>query len=89
MSIAQEVKNDLIKKFARNEKDTGSVEVQVAILSERVSNLTDHLKKFKKDFSARRGLLILVGRRRNLLNYIKKQDSARYDAIISSLGLRK
>jgi small subunit ribosomal protein S15 len=89
MSITTEVKHDLIKKFARSESDTGSAEVQIAILSERIINLTEHLKKFKKDFSSRRGLLILVGRRRSLLNYLKKCDNSRYEAVIAALGLRK
>ncbi|GAB4168191.1 MAG: 30S ribosomal protein S15 [Rickettsiaceae bacterium] len=89
MSITQERKTDLIKEYATAENDTGSVEVQCSILSERISNLTEHLKNNHKDFSSRRGLLILVGRRRRLLSYLKKCSLERYVTLINKLGLRK
>jgi small subunit ribosomal protein S15 len=89
MSITQERKGELIKEYARAEGDTGSPEVQVAILSERIANLTEHLKEHKKDFHSRRGLLIMVGQRRGLLDYLKRKDSERYDTLIQRLGLRR
>jgi small subunit ribosomal protein S15 len=89
MSITQERKTDLIKEYATTDNDTGSVEVQCAVLTERIKNLTEHLKENHKDFSSRRGLLILVGRRRRLLSYLKKCSLARYVNLISRLGLRK
>ncbi len=89
MSIMQERKTELIKEYATTESDTGSVEVQCAILSERVNNLTAHLKENHKDFSSRRGLLILVGRRRSLLTYLKKRSLDRYIQLIGRLNLRK
>lgn len=89
MSITQERKGELIGEFARAEGDTGSPEVQVAILSERIRNLTEHLKEHKKDFHSRRGLLIMVGQRRALLDYLKRKDSGRYDTLIQRLGLRR
>ena len=89
MSITQERKTELMKEFATVENDTGSVEVQCAVLTERIKNLTDHLKDNHKDFSSRRGLLMLVGRRRSLLAYLKKQSEERYSALIAKLGLRK
>lgn len=89
MSITQERKTDLIKEYATNENDTGSVEVQCAVLTERIANLTEHLKENHKDFSSRRGLLILVGRRRRLLNYLKKCSLGRYMTLINRLGIRK
>ena len=89
MSITQERKQELIKEYATAEGDTGSPEVQVAVLSERIKNLTEHLKEHKKDFHSRTGLLKLVGRRRNILNYLKKKDVQRYRALIEKLGLRK
>lgn len=89
MSITKERKNDLIKEHATGENDTGSVEVQCAVLTERIKNLTEHLKSNHKDFSSRRGLLILVGRRRSLLEYLKKNSLDRYVSLISKLGLRK
>lgn len=88
MSIKSEVKQDLIGKFSRDEKDTGSVEVQCAVLSERIKNLTDHLKENAKDHSSRRGLLMLVSRRRRLLAYLKKKSTERYAALIKELGLK-
>ena len=88
MSITAERKQELIKEFAINEGDTGSPEVQVAILSERIKNLTEHLKEHKKDFHSRRGLIVMVGQRRRLLDYTKKTSQERYENIISRLGLR-
>lgn len=89
MSITADRKAELIKEYGTKEGDTGSPEVQVAILSERILNLTEHLKEHKKDFHSRRGLLMLVGQRRRLLDYTKKKDVARYQSIISRLGLRR
>jgi|TARA_B110000211_G_C13637925_1_gene360313 small subunit ribosomal protein S15 len=89
MSITQERKTELIQEFANAANDTGSVEVQCAVLTERIKNLTDHLKDNHKDFSSRRGLLMLVGRRRRLLAYLKKQSLDRYIVLINKLGLRK
>jgi small subunit ribosomal protein S15 len=89
MSVAAERKNELIKEYATHEGDTGSPEVQVAILSERIINLTEHLKSHKKDFHSRRGLLIMVGQRRRLLDYVKRKDTGRYEILIKRLGLRR
>jgi len=89
MSITAEKKQKLIKQFARGKDDTGSSEVQIAVLSERINNLTTHFKTNAKDHISRRGLLILVGRRRSLLDYLKKTDADRYEAIVKKLGLRK
>ena len=89
MSITQERKAELITKFGKNEKDSGSASVQVAILSERIRNLTEHLKDHKKDFGSRRGLLTMVGQRRSLLDYIKAGDFAAYKDLIEKLGLRR
>ncbi len=89
MSITAERKQELIKDNARAEGDTGSPEVQVAILSERISNLTEHFKGHNKDNHSRRGLLMLVNKRRSLLDYLKSKDVARYTALIAKLGLRK
>ena len=89
MSITAEKKEELIKEFARKDGDTGSPEVQVAIISERITNLTDHLKTHKKDFHSRRGLLMLVGQRRRLLDYVKGKEVKRYEDIIKRLGLRR
>ena len=89
MSITPERKQELIKEFAVKEADTGSPEVQVAILSERIGNLTDHLKIHKKDHHSRRGLLKMVGLRRRLLDYLKGKESDRYGALIQRLGLRR
>lgn len=89
MSITAERKAELIGEFATGEGDTGSPEVQVAVLSERISNLTEHLKTHKKDFHSRRGLLIMVGQRRSLLDYLKKKDRIRYQTLIERLGLRR
>lgn len=89
MSITPERKQELIKEYQTAEGDTGSAEVQVAILSERITNLTDHLKTHKKDFHSRRGLLVLVGQRRRLLDYMKSKEQGRYETIIKRLGLRR
>ena len=82
-------KQEIIVKFGHKEGDTGSPEVQVALLTERIAELTEHLKVHKKDHHSRRGLLMMVGQRRNLLEYLKKTDIERYRALISELGLRK
>ncbi len=82
-------KNEIIDKYRKHDKDTGSAEVQVALLSERINHLTDHFKVHKKDHHSRRGLLKLVGQRRRLLNYLKKKDIDRYRELIQSLGLRR
>ena len=89
MSITTERKAELIKTHARGEADTGSAEVQVAILSERISNLTEHFKTHKKDNHSRRGLLKLVSARRSLLDHLKKSDQPRYQKLIETLGLRR
>lgn len=89
MSITAERKQELIKEYGLKEGDTGSPEVQVAILSERISNLTEHLKTHKKDFHSRRGLLVMVGQRRSLLDYMKKKSQTRYEDTIKRLGLRR
>ena len=89
MSITAERKQELIKEFATIDGDTGSPEVQVAILTERILNLTEHLKDHKKDFRSRRGLLGMVGLRRRLLDYAKKKNQSRYEALIKRLGLRR
>ncbi|MDB3879976.1 30S ribosomal protein S15 [Alphaproteobacteria bacterium] len=89
MSITQERKAELIKEFGKNDQDSGSASVQVAILSERIRNLTEHLKEHKKDFGSRRGLLAMVGQRRSLLDYIKSGDVATYKVLIEKLGLRR
>jgi len=89
MSITAERKADVIKGNARAANDTGSPEVQVAILSERIANLTEHFKTHAKDNHSRRGLLVLVNKRRSLLDYLKKIDNARYTDLIAKLGLRK
>lgn len=82
-------KNEIIKEFARHEGDTGSPEVQIALLTERINHLNEHLKTHKKDHHSRRGLLMMVGQRRGLLNYLMAQDITRYRDIIEKLGLRK
>lgn len=89
MSITQERKDALVKEHGRVSGDTGSPEVQVAILTERIQNLTEHFKTHAKDNHSRRGLLMLVNKRRSLLDYLKKKDSARYAELIAKLGLRK
>lgn len=89
MSIAKNEKAEIIKKYAKSTKDTGSTEVQVALLTKRINSLTEHMKQHKHDMSSRRGLLLLVSQRRRQLNYIKKLDVKRYEALIDSLGLRR
>ena len=87
--MTKERKQEIINTYKRDEKDTGSPEVQVALLTERINELTEHLKVHKKDNQSRRGLLKMVGKRRNLLNYLAKKDVQRYRDIIAKLGLRK
>ena len=89
MSITQERKSELIKEFRQSDDDTGSPEVQVSILTERINNLTEHLKEHKKDHHSRRGLLIMVGQRRSLLDYLNRKNLARYQGLIKRLGLRR
>ncbi len=89
MSITAERKGEVLREYALHEGDTGSPEVQVAILSERIKNLTEHLQAHKKDFHSRRGLLIMVGQRRRLLDYVKGKDESRYSGLIQRLGLRR
>ncbi len=89
MSVTAEKKQEIIKDNARQATDTGSPEVQVAILTERIRNLTEHFKDHHKDNHSRRGLLMMVNKRRSLLAYLKKKDVARYNALIQKLGLRK
>lgn len=86
--ISKERKQEIVKKYQRDEKDTGSPEVQIAILTERISQLTDHLKEHKQDHSSRRGLLKMVGQRRKLLRYLENKDVERYRELISNLGIR-
>jgi small subunit ribosomal protein S15 len=89
MSITADRKQEVIREFATGQGDTGSPEVQVAILSERIRNLTEHLKTHKKDFHSRRGLLMMVGQRRQLLDYLKRKKASRYEELVSRLGLRR
>ena len=89
MSITAERKAEVIKEYATGKDDTGSPEVQVAILTERISNLTEHLKEHKKDFHSERGLMIMVGQRRRLLDYVKRKNKGRYEELIKRLGLRR
>ncbi len=89
MVLTPDSKKEIIERFKLHEKDTGSPEVQVAILSNRINYLTDHFKVHKKDHHSRRGLLKLVGQRRRLLNYLRKTDLTRYQNVIKELGLRK
>jgi len=89
MSVTAERKQEIIKENAQAKGDTGSPEVQVAILTERIVNLTEHFKTHAKDNHSRRGLLMLVNKRRSLLDYLKREDNARYTALIAKLGLRK
>ena len=88
MTITKERKAELIREFGKNEQDSGSAEVQVAILTDRIRELTEHMKVHRKDFHTRRGLLMLVGRRRRLLGYIKRRNVEDYRALIAKLGLR-
>ena len=87
--MLKEEKNAIIKEYSQHEGDTGSPEVQIALLTKRINDLTEHLKTHKKDHHSRRGLLKMVGQRRNLLNYLTKVDIERYRAIIAKLGIRK
>ena len=87
--MLKEEKNAIIKEYAQHEGDTGSPEVQIALLTKRINDLTEHLKTHKKDHHSRRGLLKMVGQRRNLLNYLTMVDIERYRAIIANLGIRK
>ena len=89
MSLEKEIKTEIMNKYKVNDKDTGSAEVQVALLTERIGMLNKHFDDHKKDHSSRRGLLKLVGRRRKLLDYLRKKDVAKYRELIGSLGLRK
>ena len=89
MSITQQEKAELVKKYGRGANDTGSTEEQVAILTTRINNLTEHLKTHKKDFHSRRGLLVMVGQRRRLLDYLNSNSNERYAELIKSLGLRR
>ena len=89
MSITPERKQELIKEFSSKDGDTGSPEVQIAIMTERIKNLTEHLKEHKKDNHSRRGLLIMVGQRRRMLDYVKKKNVQRYEDLIGRLGIRK
>ena len=89
MALTTEKKQEIVKKYARGEKDTGSAEVQIAILTEEINVLTEHLKEHKHDHHSRRGLLKKVGQRRSMLNYLAKKDITRYRDLIKKLGLRK
>ena len=89
MSLIAEKKKELIDRFRVHGTDTGSPEVQIALLTERINLVTDHLKAHTKDFNSRRGLLKLVGQRRRLLDYLKEKESLRYKAVVEALGLRK
>ena len=89
MSITKERKEEIVEKFGGSKDNTGSTEAQIAIFTERINDLTDHLKDHKQDHASRRGLLKLVGKRRKLLNYLKKNDIEKYRELISDLGIRK
>lgn len=89
MALKKDVKTSIIKEYARDEKDTGSPEVQIAVLTAEINALTEHLKNNKQDKHSKRGLLMKVGRRRSLLNYLKKTDIQRYRDVVNKLGLRK
>ncbi|PRO65185.1 30S ribosomal protein S15 [Alkalicoccus urumqiensis] len=89
MALTQERKNELIQDFKTHENDTGSPEVQVAILTEQINTLNNHLREHKKDHHSRRGLLKMVGQRRNLLTYLRKKDVTRYRQVVDKLGLRR
>lgn len=89
MALLKEQKSEIIEKYRLHENDTGSPEVQIAILTERINQLTEHLKKHKKDYHSRRGLLKMVGQRRGLLNYLKENDVERYRKILGELNLRR
>ena len=89
MPLAQDVKKQIVAEYGASETDTGSAEVQIALLSRRISDLTEHLKTHKHDHHSRRGLLQMVGRRRRLLDYLRNEDIERYRALIAKLGLRR
>jgi small subunit ribosomal protein S15 len=89
MTMTQERKQELVEKFGSGPTDTGKAEVQIALLTERINELTDHLRTHRKDHHSRRGLLMLVGRRRRFLNYLQRTDLERYRALVRELGLRK
>jgi small subunit ribosomal protein S15 len=89
MPLTKEKKQELIDRFGRSEADTGSAEVQVALLTERINELTDHLRTHRKDHHSRRGLLMLVGKRRRLLRYLERSDLERYRQVVADLGLRR
>ena len=89
MSLSTERKAEIVGNFKRGSEDTGSPEVQIALLSERINGLTDHFKTHQKDHHSRRGLLMLIGKRRGLLEYLRKKDSERYRAVTEKLGIRK
>lgn len=89
MALSIEEKAKIVKEFGKDEKDTGSIEVQIAILTKEINDLTEHLKEHIHDFHSKRGLLIKVGRRKNKLSYLMKQDVARYRNVVNKLGLRK
>jgi small subunit ribosomal protein S15 len=89
MSLTAEKKREISARFGKNENDTGSTEVQIALLTERINHLTEHMREHKKDHHSRRGLLMLVGQRRRFLNYLQKKDLDRYRELIKELGLRR
>ena len=89
MSLDAKTKSEIIAEYATGPGDTGSPEVQIAILTERIKNLTEHMKEHKHDFHSRRGLLIMVGQRRRLLDYVKRKEEGRYQSLIERLGLRR
>jgi len=89
VSLTVERKREIVERFGKDERDTGSTEVQVALLTERINDLTEHLREHKKDHHSRRGLLMLVGHRRRLLNYLRRSDLDRYRTLIGELGLRR
>ena len=89
MAVTKERKAELVKEFGKNEHDTGATEVQIAVLTERINDLTEHLKEHKRDYHSHRGLIVMVGKRRSLLDYLKSNDVNRYREVISKLGLRK
>ncbi len=89
MSITKEAKQDVIQEYRLSDADTGSPEVQIAVLTKRITSLTEHFKTHKKDFHSRRGLLKLISRRRSLLDYVRRQDEQRYKTLIQKLGIRK
>ena len=89
MTLTREAKSEVINRFAKHEGDTGSPEVQIALLTARINELTEHLREHKKDHHSRRGLLMMVGQRRRLLNYLRRHDISRYRELVQELGLRK